>query len=80
MTAAALGTLLGSALIHLLRAARTIGTRPGPDPVFGSGRAGDIWRPCHTTNCAHLHTIHRPQPDGTYACAECGNTRKETDR
>jgi hypothetical protein len=38
---------------------------------------GSVWRPCHTTVCAHLTTIHTPEPDGSLRCTGCGHTRKE---
>lgn len=71
MTAVVLGGLLGCAFIGLLVAARRPRARTTP--------TGARWLPCHSPTCAHLTTIHTPQPGG-YTCADCGTTRTETDR
>lgn len=80
MTAAVFGTLLGAAIIHLLRAVRRTRTRSAPEPVtpWRPVPDGTRWLPCHSLTCAHLTTRHTPQTDSTWHCTDCGNTRKDT--
>lgn len=81
MTAAVFGTLLGAAVIHLLRAIRRIGTRPAPAPTvpWTTVPDGTRWLPCHSLTCAHLTRPHHPTQDG-WQCTDCHHTRKETDQ
>lgn len=46
-----------------------------PYATFTPPPPGARWLVCDTTSCARLSILHTQQPDGTYRCTSCGNTK-----
>ncbi|MFF5285226.1 hypothetical protein [Streptomyces sp. NPDC013171] len=64
-----LAGLLLAAAVAVTWAARLWPARTAPSAARTDASA--VWRPCHTTRCAHMTTRHDETPSGL-VCRGCG--------
>ncbi|MFJ5820079.1 hypothetical protein ACIQGT_40270 [Streptomyces sp. NPDC093108] len=74
----AVAVVSAAAITWAARVAPLVARPTEPEPAsFTEPEPGTRWLRCDTTTCGHLTRPHVPQPDGTWVCTVCADSKGE---